>query len=617
MLTLKQMKKYDKNKKEKTYSVLQNMFYVVQGIFQRQRVLFFMMIINAIITGLTAYFPSIMMKFVIMDLQQQVNVEVLIHHVVLLCGIIFISMLTIICIESQTWWRLIDCRVFFMMKRVHKVLHMDYQYLESSEVMEICHRAKNATKGNNNGVEGMMHSFSTILILLTKFFYGIIILAFLSPRLVICNILLGLIVLFHLNYTKKINKKKVWDTLDAFWQKLYYMQHISTHFSYAKDLRLYNMREWILRKYEKIHLLMHVKGKEANRNWMFSNILGSTIFLVLNIIIHSYLVRYVMYGGMSIDDYIFYLGTATTFYITMFGTFNKLTDLVNQSREVSDFRKFLEFPDEIKKVEAQPIPKTNAYEFVFEQVSFCYPNAEQYAIKNLNLTIKAGEKLAIVGLNGAGKTTMIKLLCRIYTPTSGRILLNGIDIQSFDRQEYFMLFAPMFQNIEMFAFSIETNVSMDTDTQTDTTRVFECLRMAGLEEKIRNLSNGTKTQLLKILDEEGIDLSGGERQKLAFARALYKDAPVLVLDEPTSALDAMAEHELYQKFNYLIGEKTAIFISHRLSSTKFCDKIAMFENGNLVEYGNHDSLLKQSGNYAQMYYVQAKYYQKEGVIRNE
>lgn len=259
--------------------------------------------------------------------------------------------------------------------------------------------------------------------------------------------------------------------------------------------------------------------------------------------------------------------------------------------------------------------KLEKYEFKFENVSFKYPGHNKFILKNLNLTIEAGSKLAIVGINGAGKTTLTKLLMRLYEPTEGRILLNGVDIKQFDRESYFNIFAPVFQNIEIFAFPVWQNISMKPENETDRNRVMETLKRSDLEEKINRYENKIDTTLLRIIDPDGVDFSGGERQRLAMARALYSDRAVLVLDEPTAALDALAEDKMYQEFNEMVKGKTAIFISHRLSSTRFCDKIVMFEDGKIIEEGTHDELMKTGGKYSDMFQIQAQYYksEKEGV----
>ena len=278
--------------------------------------------------------------------------------------------------------------------------------------------------------------------------------------------------------------------------------------------------------------------------------------------------------------------------------------------QVDDFRSFMDLKTSDEE-DCIPIPDTDRYTFEFKDVSFKYEGASDYALRHLNLTLKAGQKLAVVGLNGAGKTTFIKLLLRLYDVTEGTILLNGTDIRKFKRAEYYKLFSPVFQNVEVFAFPLSENVSMKCPDDTDRTRSEACLIQAGMKEKLDSLPEGVDTQLLKVLYDNGIDLSGGERQKLALARALYKNAPVIVLDEPTAALDALAEYNLYMNFNEMIGDKSAVYISHRLSSTRFCDSIAMFKAGEMIEYGTHDELLKAGGAYTEMFEIQARYYKYE------
>jgi ATP-binding cassette subfamily B protein len=245
----------------------------------------------------------------------------------------------------------------------------------------------------------------------------------------------------------------------------------------------------------------------------------------------------------------------------------------------------------------------NQYEIEFHNVSFKYPNTDFYAIQNLSLKLHIGEKLAVVGMNGSGKTTMIKLLCRLYDPTEGEITLNGIDIKKYDYQEYMRIFGVVFQDFNLFAFSLGQNVAADVDY--DKQKVADCCKEAGLTLNHLN----PETYLYKNFDESGVEISGGEAQKIALARALYKDVPFIVLDEPTAALDPVAEYEIYSKFNDIVGNKTAIYISHRLSSCRFCDDIAVFDKGRLVQRGSHDKLIQDSGGkYYELWNAQAQYY---------
>lgn len=248
------------------------------------------------------------------------------------------------------------------------------------------------------------------------------------------------------------------------------------------------------------------------------------------------------------------------------------------------------------------------YEIEFRDVSFRYPGAQDDALSHLSMKFKVGERLAVVGENGSGKTTFIKLLCRLYDPTEGKILLNGIDIRKYSYREYMDIFAIVFQDLKLLSFSLGQNVAARVDY--DPERVEKCLKEAGFEERLSRMPKGLETNLYKDFDKEGVEVSGGEAQKIAIARALYKDAPFIILDEPTAALDPKAEYEIYTKFNEPVGDKTAIYISHRLSSCRFCSNIAVFEKGRVVQQGSHEELVEQeNGKYHQLWYAQAQYYQ--------
>lgn len=255
------------------------------------------------------------------------------------------------------------------------------------------------------------------------------------------------------------------------------------------------------------------------------------------------------------------------------------------------------------------------YEIEFRDVSFKYPGAEDYALRHVSMKFRVGERLAVVGQNGSGKTTFIKLLCRLYDPTEGVILLNGIDIRKYSYEEYIALFSVVFQDFQLMSFSLGENVAAAVEY--DTGRVLDCLGKAGFSERLKTLPKGLETMLNKDFDESGVQVSGGEAQKIALARALYKDAPFVILDEPTAALDPIAEMEVYTKFDEICGDKTAVYISHRLSSCRFCDQIAVFDEGSIVQFGTHDMLVSnENGKYAALWNVQAQYYTEKTTDMN-
>lgn len=245
-----------------------------------------------------------------------------------------------------------------------------------------------------------------------------------------------------------------------------------------------------------------------------------------------------------------------------------------------------------------------------ENVSFRYPEAKEDTLSKINLTLHPGEKLAVVGLNGAGKTTLIKLICGFLDPTEGRILLDGEDIRNYNRRDYYTLFSAVFQEFSLLAGSIATNVAQSED-DIDMEKVRSCVEKAGLKEKIESLKDGYETLLNREVYEDAILLSGGEIQRLMLARALYKDAPFVMLDEPTAALDPIAESDMYQKYHEMTKDKSSIYISHRLASTRFCNRIILIDQARICEEGTHEELLKRNGKYAHLYEIQSKYYKEE------
>lgn len=388
------------------------------------------------------------------------------------------------------------------------------------------------------------------------------------------------------------------------------MNRVTQDFDYAKDIRLFDMSDFLLRKQKQVFAAKEERNDYHHDLWHRNVTVTRLLYMVGQGLIYAALFGAVLKKGMAIGDFTMYLALAVAFSESLLNFLHRFVDYRKASMEVDDFRSFMELDLE-EKEDMIPLPEAEEYTIEFHDVSYRYTEAEKDAVSHLNLTLHPGEKLAVVGLNGAGKTTMIKLLLRLYDPTEGCITLNGIDVRRFRREEYYRLFAPVFQDVQIFAFPVAENVSMRTPEDTDREKAEKAVLEAGLGEKLQSLAKGIDTLLLKVVDEEGVDLSGGERQKLALARALYKGAPVVVLDEPTSALDALAEQQLYERFDRMIGKRAAVYISHRLASTRFCDRVAMFRDGVLAEYGSHEELMEKGGEYAHMFEVQAQYYQEE------
>ena len=313
-------------------------------------------------------------------------------------------------------------------------------------------------------------------------------------------------------------------------------------------------------------------------------------------------------GAFGIGSVTQYIGAITSLSQGLSAIFTAAGEAKVNSVPLKTVFEFLDIPNDMYQGSLTVEKRSDRnYEVEFRNVSFRYPHSETYVLKNISLKFKVGERLAVVGENGSGKTTFIKLLCRLYDPTEGEILLNGINIRKYNYKEYMSIFSVTFQDFQLLSFTLGENIG--TGKVYDRKKANECIEKAGLAAKAASLPNGLDTYLNKDFDENGVHISGGEAQKIAIARALYRDAPFIILDEPTAALDPIAEYEIYTKFNEIIGDKTAIYISHRLSSCRFCDEILVFQQGSVVQQGSHETLLSQKdGKYCQLWNAQAQYY---------
>ena len=389
-------------------------------------------------------------------------------------------------------------------------------------------------------------------------------------------------------------------------------EHVLHNYRSGKDIRLYGQQKLILSKIEEI---VNTHCRIWHRACM--RLLGpSSAFAGISILTRALMFGFAVYrcatGLLSAGDVI-----AFSLYFTQIQNgISNISEAIGwvkicipNCRYVFDF---LDIPDE-KYMGTIPTEKRddNEYEFEFRHVWFRYPGCEEYTLKDINLKWKIGEKMALVGRNGCGKSTLVKLLCRLYDPTEGEITLNGINIKKYKYEDYMALFSVVFQDSRLFSFSLAENVAASTDY--DAQRVTECVKRAGLSKWLETQPYGIDTSLYKDFDAEGVEISGGEEQKLCLARAIYKGAPFIVLDEPTAALDPISEHDIYTKFNSIVGTRTAIYISHRLSSCRFCDEITVMENGRIAERGGHEALLEKQGVYQKLWTAQAEYYKDTAV----
>lgn len=402
---------------------------------------------------------------------------------------------------------------------------------------------------------------------------------------------------------------------------LWYISERSRDLGHAKDIRIFGLRPWLEELYHKTMDAYTAFHRRTQGVYLWAKVADLVLTFLRSAVAYAYLIRLVLRGGLGVAEFLLYFTAAGGFTEWVSGILDGFHTLYQQSLDLSTARECLDYREPFlfdggKPVNAvigknvHPPGAAGHTEIRLENVSFRYPGAQQDALQNINLTLHPGEKLAVVGLNGAGKTTLVKLVCGFLDPTEGRVLLDGRDIRDLNRRDYYTLFSAVFQNFSLLASSLAANVAQ-TETDINMERVQKCVEEAGLREKVESLPHRYETCLNRQVHEGAILLSGGETQRLMLARALYKDAPFLLLDEPTAALDPIAESELYRKYNDLAQGRSSIYISHRLASTRFCDRIILIDNGKISEEGTHGELLEAGGKYAELYEIQSKYY-KEG-----
>ena len=387
----------------------------------------------------------------------------------------------------------------------------------------------------------------------------------------------------------------------------YLFFHISYNYANGKDIRLYNAQNLL---HEKIMDFVTPNCNDCLENFVKPNIRHYSLLNLVNVFmmvaVYTFVVLKAYVGAITIGVIFIQVNAIMRLYQAIGSFLKQYNMLIAACDHFQNSITYFNLP-EMKKEGSRQIELQSDYVFEFKDVSFKYPSSETYALNHINLTIHSGERLAVVGMNGSGKTTLIKLLCRLYEPTEGTITLNGIDIREYDYEEYIRLFSVVFQDFKLFSFGMDQNIAVSEDV--DMEKLEDSLIHAGLEAMVYEPVPDYQVSVGKNFDEEGRDFSGGEEQKLAIARALYKDAPIVVLDEPTAALDPIAEFEIYSKFDALVKDKAAVFISHRLSSCKFCHNIAVFDRGKIVQLGNHTSLVSdKEGKYHELWFAQADHY---------
>lgn len=407
-----------------------------------------------------------------------------------------------------------------------------------------------------------------------------------------------------ITWTAANNKERI-----DYQQRINYINNISGDIRSAKDIRLYKMTVWFSDTYNK-----NMKGIAGWYKRLTHKLFGVAVYdsglaLIRESIAYLYLLYPIWNGQITVAEFVMYLSVVTGFSAWLGNIFSQLSSLNQINLKINYFRSYLEYPETFNRKNGLISPANNCPKVIeLKNVSYRYEGAEQDTLQNINLRIIPSEHIAIVGLNGAGKTTLVKLVCGLIDPTKGQVLYDGIDIRDYNRVEFYRLFSAVFQQFSVMPVTIAEIVSETTPETINYEKVKSCLTVAGLWNKTEHLTNGVNSQFGKTIYDDGIEFSSGEIQKLLLARAMYKSAPIMLLDEPTAALDPIAESTLYGNYNQISSQKTTVFVSHRLASTSFCDRIILIENGRICEEGSHNELLKQNGKYSMLFEMQAKYY---------
>ena len=488
----------------------------------------------------------------------------------------------------------------------------DFENHEKQDYKKISGYAWRDASSGNCALEFIWTDLSGALIHLLGIVTYASLLAFINPIVFVVVITVSI-----LSYFTTLWQNKYYEKHKHLWEKesrkAGYLGGLSENLQVAKDIKLYGLEEWLNKMMSdyRAHIIMW--NKRCRLRGLWASILAGLMTLIQNGVAYVVLIGMLLAGSLSAGDFVFYFGIVGSVAGFLHGVVGDVAKLNKRADKIAYYREFYDYPNKFNYGKGCELP-TGAVTIELRDVWYKYDGAEDYTLKGINLTLQAGESLALVGVNGAGKTTLVKLICGFYRPTKGEILVNGKLIDEYNIHEYYTMISAVFQEIRPVCFTMfEYVASADINRPSAREDAITAMKLAGIWEKIESLENGIDTHLMKGIYDDGVDLSGGEMQKLVLARAIYKNGSLLILDEPTAALDPIAENNLYLQYRELTHGKTSIYISHRFASTRFCDRILLLGDGIIKESGTHDELMAQNGQYAYMFGVQAKYY-KEGEI---
>lgn len=613
--------KTQKAKKEKApkpkYNMAQNSWYMIKLAWtsgeKKVIVLSLLSALFAVALNLINLYVS---PTILSVVERQASVtELIVTIVVFVAALMLVSAASSYVNTNTLYGRIsVRCEIINLLNR--KMATTSYQNISDERFKTLKIKVQETIGSNRAATEAVWTTLTDLTTNIVGFAFYVVLMSSIQPLLLLAILATTVVSYFVSNRLSEWGYKHR-EEESEYSTQIYYLGRQSSDLTVAKDIRIFGLRSWLDDLYAKSMAAYTAFKRKEQGVYIWASVTDLVLTFLRNAIAYAYLIGLVIGNGLSVSEFLLFFGAVGGFTAWVSGILSGFNTLHKQSLDISSVRECLEFPEPFKFEDGEPIKteENRLYEIRLENVSYRYPGADKDTLTNVNLTLHPGEKLAVVGLNGAGKTTLIKLICGFLDPTEGRILLDGKDIRDYNRRDYYKMFSAVFQEFSLLAGTIATNVAQDSEGF-DMERVKDCVEKAGLRKKIESLKDGYDTYLNREVFEDAMLLSGGETQRLMLARALYKNAPFIVLDEPTAALDPIAESEMYQKYNEMTSGKSSIYISHRLASTRFCDRIIMIADGRIGEEGTHEELLKAGGKYAELYEVQSKYY-KEGEEENE
>ncbi len=591
-----------------TYHVFQNVAWMCSLAWKHRRRVLFFCGLSAVLEILYQLIQLFLAPRILTLVEEAAALQTLLGTIALFTAALFALRFGRGYLEQIDLFARIDVRSVIIGLLGRKCNTTSYPNTLKPEFIKLRDVAHTASDGNQEATEQIWHTLTELCKNVGGFAVYLTILSHLDPILLLVTIATCLAGFWIARRTSGWMYRHR-DEEEAYITRKRYIHRVAESVPVAKDIRIFGLQNWINDLYASVHDVYLAFRLRAEKVKLLAELTEAVLTMARNGIAYGYLIQMALLEHLSVGEFLLYFTAISTFTQWVMGILQASLKLHTQSLDISRVREFLDYPEPFRFSGGAALPDRRPYELRLEDVSFRYDGAETDTLRHLNLSIRPGEKLAIVGLNGAGKTTLVKLLCGLLDPTEGRVLLNGVDVRQFNRQEYYGLFSAVFQEFSILNVTIAENIAQNTEN-IDDARVNACLDQAGLTQAVAQLPQGTKTHVGREVFLDGVLFSGGQTQRLMLARALYKDSPILILDEPTAALDPLAENDIYLKYNDMTAGKTSLFISHRLASTRFCDRIILLADGGIAEEGTHESLLAAGGAYASLFAVQSRYYQE-------